>query len=227
MRPIPLGAGFAVALLVSTAAARADTAVQVGGAYGLLNKPAGAAQGSVILIPGGDGVLGVQPDGTFSSLKGNQLVRTRKAYAQQGLASLTIDAGVNVAAAVKYMESVARPVTIVATSRGSLRVAGALGAKPAGLVLTSAFLDDVKSAVGSPSALPPTLVVHHQQDGCRKTPPGAVEPFKAWGGSKVRVTWMTGGRDEGDPCQARGHHGFAGLDGQVAGTVAAFAKSVK
>ncbi len=209
---------------VAGASVRADTAVPVGGAFGLLNKPAGAAAGSVILIPGGDGVLDVRPDGSFSSLKGNQLVRTRKAYASQGLASLTIDSGVNVAAAVAYMKTVAQPVTIVATSRGSLRVAGALGAKPDAVVLTSAFLNEVKGAVGSPGALPRTLVVHHRQDGCKKTPPTAVEPFKAWGGSKVTVTWFSGGTDQGDPCQAKGYHGFAGQDGAVVSTVSAFAK---
>ena len=203
-------------------AAQADTAVPIGGAYGLLNKPA-TAKGSVILVPGGDGVMNIVADGTFSALKGNQLVRTRKAYAAAGLASLVIDKGVSVAAAVKYMEGVAKPVTIVATSRGSLRVAGALAAKPAGLVLTAAFLNDVKGAVGSPANLPPTLVVHHRQDGCKHTPPSAVEPFKAWGGGKVSVAWMTGGTDEGDPCQAKGYHGFAGQDGQVVSTVSGFA----
>jgi hypothetical protein len=209
---------------MGAAPVKADTAVQVGGAYALLNKPASAAAGSVILVPGGDGVLGVQPDGSFSSLKGNQLVRTRKAYAAQGLASLTVDSGVNLAAAVKYMQTVAAPVTIVATSRGSLRIAGALSAKPNGLVLTSAFLNEVKGAVGSPSALPPTLVVHHRQDGCKKTPPSGVDPFKAWGGAKVSVSWMTGGTDQGDPCQARGYHGFAGQDGAVVSIVSGFAK---
>ncbi|MEQ1648581.1 MAG: alpha/beta hydrolase [Hyphomicrobiaceae bacterium] len=219
-----------IAILIAGAtgcglSARADTAVQIGGAYALMNKPAAAVAGSVILVPGGDGVLGVQPDGSFSSLKGNQLVRTRKAYSAQGLASLTIDSGVNLAAAVKFMQTVAAPVTIVATSRGSLRVAGGLSAKPSAIVLTSAFLDDVKGAVGTPSALPRTLVVHHRQDGCKKTPPTAVDPFKAWGGAKVSVSWITGGTDQGDPCQARGYHGFAGQDAAVVSIVSTFAKS--
>ncbi len=213
---------FAAGLL--TAPVMADQAVQVGGALALLNKP-GAPRASVILIPGGDGVLGVQPDGSFSSLRGNQLVRTRKSYAAQGIASLTIDSGVNVAEAIAYMRKIARPVVVVATSRGSLRVAGALGGKPDGIVLTASFLNEVQSSVGSPGALPPTLVVHHRLDGCRFTPPSAVEPFKAWGGGKVRVAWMDGGRDSGNPCQAGGYHGFAGLDGRVVSTVSQFVLS--
>jgi hypothetical protein len=214
----------AAATAFATATARADQAVQVGGAWALLNAPAGGAKASAILIPGGDGELGVKPDGSFSALKGNQVVRTRKAYLGHGIATLTIDSGVNVAAAVAYMRKLGGPVAVVATSRGTLRVASALSAKPDSIVLTAGFLDDVRGAVGSPSRLPRTLVVHHRQDGCKKTPPRAVEPFKAWGGAKVTVVWKSGGVNEGDPCQAKGYHGFSGLDGEVVSTVASFAK---
>jgi len=219
-RMLPLAA---LALALVATPIRADQAVQVGGGWALLNKPA-APKASAILLPGGDGVLGVRPDGTFASLKGNQLVRTRRAYLGHDVATLTVDAGVNVAAAVEYMRKVAGPVAVVATSRGSLKVAGALAGKPDAVVLTAAFLNDVKGSVGSAARLPRTLVVHHRQDGCKHTPPSAVEPFKAWGGAKVTVAWKTGGVNEGDPCQAKGYHGFSGLDGDVVSTVASFAK---
>jgi hypothetical protein len=224
-----LARSFTLAALMTpvlSCAAFADQAVSVGGALALLNKP-GSVRASVILIPGGDGVLNVRPDGTFSALRGNQLVRTRKAYLAHGVATLTIDRGVDVAAAVNYMRGISRSVVVAGTSRGSLRVPGALAARPSGIVLTAGFLDSVRSALGSPAALPPTLVVHHRQDGCRHTPPGAVEPFKAWAGAKVRVAWMDGGTNEGDPCQARGYHGFNGLDGKVVATVAQFAASLR
>jgi hypothetical protein len=68
----------------------------------LLNKPA-TPSASLILIPGGDGHLGVNVDGSFSGLRDNQLVRTREAYLAHGVATLTIDSGVNVAEAVAYM----------------------------------------------------------------------------------------------------------------------------
>lgn len=220
IRAIWLGLGLVLALPV---AVHADEAVQVGGALGLLNKPV-APKASVILIPGGDGVMGIRADGSFSALRGNQLVRTRKAYTGHDVATLTVDSGVNVAAAVAYMRKIASPVAVVATSRGSLRVPGALSGKPDAVVLTAAFLDEVRSTMGSPGALPRTLVVHHRQDGCRKTPPSGVAPFKAWGGSKVTVVWKEGGSNTGDPCQAKGYHGFNGLDGDVVSTVAQFAK---
>lgn len=212
-----------VSVTLAATPAFADQAVQVGGGWALLNKPA-SARASVILIPGGDGVLGVQPDGSFSSLKGNQLVRTRKAYVGHGIATLTIDRGVSAAAAVAYMRKVASPVYVVGTSRGTLRVPEALSAKPNGIVLTAGFLNEVRGQIGSAGALPRTLVVHHKQDGCKYTPPSAVEPFKAWGGAKVTVAWFDGGRDSGNPCQAGGYHGFAGQDGRVVSTIAGFAR---
>ena len=209
-----------LALLVGIAPSRAEEAVDVGGAFALLTKPADA-KGSVILIPGGDGIMGIEASGRFSKLGGNQLVRSRKAYATYGLASLTVDHEVKIPDAIAYMRKIASPVVVVATSRGSLRVPGALAAKPDGLVLTSAFLDQVRSSARR-GALPPTLVVHHRRDGCHHTPPAAVAPFKAWGGEKITVEWMEGGSDSGDPCQARGYHGFNGLDDRVVEVVAKF-----
>ena len=217
---------LAAGLVAGAVPAAADEAVTVGGALALLNKPSAARAGAV-LIPGGDGYLGVRPDGTFASLQGNQLVRTRKAYVRHGIATLTIDRGVDAAAAVRFMRSHARTVVVVGTSRGSLRVPGALAAKPAGIVLTAAFLGDVRSAIGSPAALPRTLVVHHRRDGCRFTPPDAVEPFKAWGGARVQVVWMDGGLNTGNPCQARAYHGFNGLDGNVVSVIARFAAAAR
>jgi hypothetical protein len=211
-------------MIVASTPVLADQAVEVGGGLALLNKP-GAPRASAILIPGGDGVLGVRPDGSFTGLKGNQLVRTRKAYLAHGVATLTIDQGVSVSAAIAYMRKIASPVVVVGTSRGTLRVASALGAKPNGIVLTAGFLSEVQSQIGSAGALPRTLIVHHKLDGCRLTPPSGVAPFKAWGGARVTVAWMEGGRDSGNPCQAAGYHGFAGLDGRVVATVAQFALS--
>ena len=82
--------------------------------------------------------------------------------------------------------------------------------------------DAVRAAIGSPAALPPTLIVHHRHDRCHVTPPGAVEPFKAWGGAKVRVVWMDGGVNAGHSCRANAYHGFNGLDGNVVATIARF-----
>jgi hypothetical protein len=229
---------FAAALTaigVLTLPAFADETVTVGGAKAALIKPRGAAKGSIILMAGGDGQLNVGAGGSIGALKGNQMVRTRHAYAARGFAVLVPDANVDLAAAVTYMAAIAKPVTLAGTSRGTQRAAEgiAAGAKPDALVLTSGFLSPqsgegvnrhvIRLVGGSPSVLPRTLVVHHRHDGCRYTLPTGVQPFLDWSKGKASVVWLDGGADKGDPCHAGGHHGFAGLDAQVVDAVSTFA----
>ena len=223
-----------VATLLSLPAARAAETVSIGGVSAVLLKPKGEPVGSLVLMAGGDGQIGVGPGGTVAR-GGNQLVRMREAYAARGFAVLVPDAGVSVPAAVKYMAAIKRPVTLVGTSRGTQRAAEGIaqGARPDALVLTSGFLSpqsgegvnrSVIALLGSPSLLPRTLVIHHRHDGCRFTSPAGVEPFIKWSGGRARVVWLDGGTAVGNPCQARGHHGFNGLDGEVVSLVAAFAR---
>jgi hypothetical protein len=47
----------------------------------------------------------------------------------------------------------------------------------------------------------------------------------AWAKGKAQLVWLDGGTASGNPCQARGHHGFNGIDGQVVDAVAKFAAS--
>ncbi len=215
--------GFGGVLLAADALAHADETVTIGGSRAVLIKPA-APRASVILLPGGDGAIRAGDNGDIHGLLGNQLVRTRHAYTALGLAVLVADASTDLKSAVDYMAEVKRPVTVIATSNGTRRAAQGIarGARPDALVLTSGFLspdsgtaNSVMSILGSPSALPPTLVIHHREDGCAFTKPAGVEPFISWSAGKARASWLSGGVDEGDPCQARGHHGFNGLDREV------------
>jgi hypothetical protein len=213
----------------AVAASVSASTVEVGGVSAALLKPA-HSHGAIILLAGGDGNIGVGPDGSIAR-QGNQLVRTRMAYAERGFVVLVPDCCVDVAAAVSYMGQFGR-VTLVGTSRGTQRAAHgiAAGARPARLVLTSGFLsdasgdsDNVMRIVGSPASLPPTLVVHHRHDECRKTSPEGVKPFLDWAAGKARVVWLDGGESEGDPCEAFAHHGFNGIDMEVVSAVASFA----
>lgn len=223
--------GLAVMLAAfAGGSALADETVSIGGSRAVLIKPA-APRASVILLPGGDGAIRAGDQGDIHGLMGNQLVRTRKAYAARGLAVLVADANTDLKSAVDYMAAIKRPVTVIATSRGTIRAAEGIarGAQPNALVLTSGFLspesgsgNNVMSILGSPSALPRTLVIHHRQDSCRSTLPAGVDPFIKWSAGKARVSWVSGGNDEGDPCEAGGHHGFNGLDGQIVGMAAGF-----
>jgi hypothetical protein len=142
-----------------------------------------------------------------------------------------VDANVDLAQAVSYMARIRRPVTVVATSRGTLRAARgiAAGARPDALVLTSGFLTDqsgggenVANILGSPARLPHTLVIHHRHDACHLTQPAGVDPFIRWAAGKARAVWVDGGTNAAAPCRARAYHGFNGLDARIVSLVAGF-----
>lgn len=223
--------GLAISVAPAGAADPQVSVLSVGGTDAVLLKPA-KPRASIILLTGGPGRVGIDPSGEIGAGRNNQLVRTRQAYAARGFAVLVPNSGFDLAALVTFMRTIKSPVTVVGTSRGTQRAAHGLaaGARPDRLVLTSGFLsdesgdpDNVVNTLGSPSALPPTLVVHNREDGCRKTTPAGVAPFIAWSQGRARVTWLSGGATEGDPCGATAYHGFNGLDGQVVSAVAAFA----
>ncbi|MBV9563277.1 MAG: alpha/beta hydrolase [Bradyrhizobium sp.] len=220
---------FGLAILATTPAS-ADETVTIAGSRAVLIRPA-APRASVILLPGGNGAIHAGDHGDIHALNGNQLVRTRNAYAARGFAVLIADYNTDLRAAVDTMAAIKRPVTVIATSRGTQRAAEGIaqGARPDALVLTSGFLSpesgassNVMSILGSPAALPRTLVIHHREDSCKFTQPAGVEPFIRWAGGRARVSWLSGGAEEGDSCEAGGHHGFNGLDGQVVGLAAGF-----
>ena len=187
-------------VLLAGGSALADETVSVGGSRVILIKPS-APRGSVILMAGGDGNIRAGDHGDIHGMNGNQLVRTRHAYAARGLAVLVADAGTDLNSAVQYMGAIKRPVTVVATSLGTIRAARGIanGARPDALVLTSGFLSqesgvgyNVMSIIGSPSSLPRTLVIHQTQDTCRNTLQAGVAPFLKWSGGRARVTWVSG-----------------------------------
>lgn len=223
-----IGAALAGALLLCSPARAAEEVVELGGFNGraLLNKPAGKPRVGLVLLTGGDGYVGIGADGSVAR-PGNWIIRTRAAYARRGIASLAVDGGVDVGRAIAYMRQIAPKVVVVAMSRGSLKVEPSLAHRPDGVVLASSMLPDVKAAVGDPSRLPPTLIVHHRLDTCRVTLADDVEPFAAWAGRRARVVWIDGGTSSGPVCQARAYHGFIGREGQVVGTIASFAAALR
>ena len=173
MKKIRLICSLSVAAILvglAGAPARADETVDVGGSRVVLIKPK-APRGSVILMPGGNGAIRADDQGGIRGLNYNQLVRTRHAYAARGLAVMITDSSTDLASAVQYMAEIKRPVTVIGTSRGTLRAAQGIarGARPDALVLTSGFLTPgIRSRtktsmaiLGSPAALPRTLVIHH------------------------------------------------------------------
>ena len=205
--------------------------VEAGGVRAVLITPP-KPTGSIILLAGGDGRIGVGDEGVITR-QGNQLVRTRFDYARKGLAVLVPDLGYDLAALVDVMRAIKGPVTVAGTSRGTLRAATGLkkGAKPDRLVLTSGFLspesghaETVMAILETPVLLPKTLIVHHKNDGCRYTLPAGVSGFMDWAPKSTKLVWMSGGEEVGPPCEAQSFHGFLGLDQKVVDVVAAFAR---
>ena len=145
-----LAAVFTGLASLATAPALADETVTIGGSRAVLIRPK-APRASVILLPGGSGAIQAGDQGDIHGLLGNQLVRTRKAYAARGLAVLVADVSTNLKAAVDYMAAIKRPVTVIGTSRGTLRAAEGIagGARPDALVLTSAFLSPESGGGGN------------------------------------------------------------------------------
>jgi len=219
------------ALLLSMTTAQAEEVVDLGGSFlgngrALLNKPAGKARAGLVLLTGGDGYVGIGADGSVAR-NGNWIVRTRAAYVRNGIASITLDGGADPAKAVEYMRGIAPRVIVVAMSRGALKVADTLAARPDGIVFASSILDGARGMIGDPGRLPPTLIIHHRQDSCRLTLPDSAVTFQQWAGGKARLIWIDGGSSTGDPCQARAYHGFIGREGQVVSAITSFAGSLR
>ena len=118
------------------------------------------------------------------------------------------------------------PVWLIGTSRGTqsvgyLATALAGPAGPDGVVLTSSILTDPKERAVPEMPLEklnmPVLVVHHEQDGCGKCRfsdmPALMKRIDTLDRKELIV--IRGGRNEGDPCQARAYHGFNGLEQDV------------
>jgi len=55
-------------------------------------------------------------------------LRTRGAYEARGLAALVDDADVNLVQAIDFMAAIKKPITVIATSRGTLRVVQGIAA---------------------------------------------------------------------------------------------------
>jgi len=222
---------LAATMLLATSTAQAEEVVDLGGSFlgngrALLNQPAGKARAGLVLLTGGDGYVGIGADGSVAR-SGNWIVRTRGAYARSGIASITLDGGADPAKAVEYMRRIAPRVIVVAMSRGALKVADTLSARPDGVVFASSILDGARGMIGDPGRLPPTLIIHHRQDSCRLTLPDSAVTFQQWTGGKARLVWIDGGSSTGDPCQARAYHGFIGREGQVVSTITSFAGSLR
>jgi hypothetical protein len=179
-------------------------------------SPAAAANVAV-LMPGSSGIV-----------PGDFLVRNEGRLRGAGIRTIVTTSPSSAAEAIAAETSQGRKIVIVGMSKGSVDVASALasGARPSGAVFVSGIHAMVIATLGSPDRLPATLVVHHSQDACRRTPPSGASSFVAWSGGKARIQWInTTGQPSNNPCNAQGAHGFFKQDGPAVSAIISFVKS--
>jgi dienelactone hydrolase len=173
----------------------------------------------VILMPGGSGIA--KPT--------DFLVRNRRQFERAGFETLVSSSPQMTVRAAKSAHARGRKVFIAGISLGVSRSASALaaGAPSDAAVFFSGAYRIAQAQLRSPKNLPPTLVIHHRQDGCPVTTPTNVEPFRRWSGGRVaRVVWIqTSGDNRNWICGPLGAHGFYQKDQEPMSAAIAFLKS--
>jgi hypothetical protein len=214
-----------------------------GGTERVLFLGAEESRALLVLLPGGDGILGLDNGGAVHQLGSNFLVRTLAQWVAQGFAVLLPDApnGTSLLGqrhlpayadmnsnAIDFGRSRANlPVWLIGTSQGSTAAANGaahLGSKVSGVVLTSPVTRigsaDETVFVAEPGAIAvPVLVVSNQDDTCAESPPsGAAMVVAAVTHSPRKQLAMVGSRQfakGSDPCRGMSPHGYLGIEGMV------------
>jgi hypothetical protein len=202
----------------------------------------------VMLFPGGDGIMQIQEksSGYWFKLWGNYLIRTRARFVDAEDIAVSVDMpsdqyccandffrldaqhAADVGAIISALAArfPGAEFYLVGTSKGTVSAAalGArLGAKVAGVVLTSTVTQDARDGRGLSgfdfgTLKVPVLMVHHKSDSCRVTPYYAVEKIsQEYHFPLITVTGSEGAH--GPDCQAFAYHGYAGRENQVAAAI--------
>lgn len=178
-----------------------------------------SAQGArplAILLPGAGGAI-----------PSDVLIRNLERFRAAGFDVTVATSAGEAAAHLSNERSTRRRIVFVSMSRGGNFAARALasGARPDGVVFVSTNLPEIADILGSPTALPSTLIVHHRRDACPLTPPEAVPGFVNWSGRKARTAWVNNsGAPVPNPCGPFGAHGFFREDGAAMAAILAFVR---
>lgn len=187
------------------------------------SKPA-AQPSALVLIPGAGGAS-----------PSDFLVLSTGIFEQAGLSTTMTTSASGAAQLVSQYQARGFKVTLVGMSLGAVTAAQAVasGSKPDRLVFAAGGLmppgtpnGSVVGALGDPSLLPPTLVLHHRQDACPMTPPGAVAQFVTWSRGRAKPAWISGGGGFGPPCRPNTPHTFTGREGAAASEIVRFANRI-
>jgi hypothetical protein len=195
-----------------------------------------------VLLPGTDGVVGLDGAGGVHQLGGNFLVRTISQWTAQGFDVVLPDAPngtslfgqrhlpayVDVGRAIDFGRSRANlPVWLIGTGQGSIaavNIAAHLGSKVSGVVLASSVTRPGRAGEtlfdAEPGAIAvPVLVVSNQNDAYAVSPPGdAPNVLAALARSPHKELVMVTSSQitrRSDPCEGMSPHGYLGIEGAV------------
>jgi pimeloyl-ACP methyl ester carboxylesterase len=205
---------------------------------------------SAVLFQGGNGNIGIFPNGT--TRVENFLSGGAKRFTANGITVAIVDVpsdrrtldefrhtpehAQDAAAVIAFLRQQSNlPVWAIGTSNGSLSAATAAELLkergPDGIVLTSSVTRKPVAAAHpvTEAALDqitvPTLFVHHKNDACGLTPYGAISGVMASmkKAKKVDLITIEGGENRGNPCRT-GYHQFLGIEATVTQQIADWIK---
>jgi hypothetical protein len=201
------------------------------------------ARALLVLLPGTDGIVGLDSEGGVHQLGSNFLVRTIGQWTAQGFAVVLPDAPNGTSLFGRrhqpaYVDAIGRaidfgrsranlPVWLIATSQGSIAAVNAaahLGSKVSGVVLASSVTRPGRAGEtlfdAEPGAIAvPVLVVSNQNDTCAVSPPGDAPNVLAalTRSPRKELVMVTSSQiaKRSDPCEGMSPHGYLGIEGAV------------
>jgi hypothetical protein len=201
------------------------------------------ARALLVLLPGTDGIIGLDSEGGVHQLGGNFLVRTIGQWVAQGFDVVLPDApnGISLLGQRRlpaYADAIGRaidfgrsranlPVWLIGTSQGATAAvngAAHLGSKVSGVVLASSVTRPGRAGEtlfdAEPGAIAvPVLVVSNQYDTCAVSPPGdAPNVLSALTRSpRTELVMVTSSQiaRRSDPCEGMSPHGYLGIEAAV------------
>ncbi|WP_114636386.1 hypothetical protein [Polynucleobacter necessarius] len=188
---------------------------------------------ALIVMLGGHGTIGLKKnaDGTpFFSGKGNFLARTRGIFSDGDVAVVVIDRG----RSLDRMRGViadlrakfpAAKIYVADTSMSiteTIYMAENMDGEVAGFIHTSSVGSNWRG-LDTRNRKNRNLIVTHKYDGCKciTQTSSSIENSERYG---TPLFVVEGGIDEGDPCQASGHHGYRGIEQEVVDKIKAWMK---
>lgn len=210
------------------------------------------AVGTIIMLPGGAGEIGIRRDGDIQH-DDNFVVRSRASWADLGYAVLIPDTierrnlrglrsspeyaaliGDLVGFAHKQVDG---PVFLLGTSQGSIAAMNGAAHAAVGTVAGVVLTESVAVMGGSGETVftadpqqvrVPALIVANRSDRCKVAPPQAAHAIAAamTKSPDVRVLLVTGGDTKSsNDCGSLSPHGYFGIEDQVISPVAAWMRA--